>query len=211
MATKKTTPKDDLTRPGKFSLESLIAGRLNLVKSTTVTLDPDTAALAAALEDEKNGLLLAMAQVEDTTQSKRRLAQKDARKERIRQIDTDIAAHRKTLEGTWVEVQFRRLTQLELDDTNAAAAAARDAGEPYGPTRTSADVWAKCGQIRPAESDNEDDWTSMTADEWLQLIDAIGIPQFRALDNLSYQVSFGRAVTPDFSKPSSRSQPTTTM
>lgn len=207
--TTEPAPKDDLTRPGKFSLEALIAGRLNLVKSVNVTLDPDSAALAAAMEDEKVGLEMAMSQVEGTTQSRRRLAQKDTRKERIRQIDIDVASLRESLEGTWVEVQFRRLSPLQQDDVNAAGAAARATGEPHGPTQVCATMWEKCAQVRPAESEDEDEWASMSVDEWLQFIEAVGIPQFRAMDKVSYEMSFGRAVTPDFSRRSSQSPPTT--
>lgn len=197
-----STTKDDLTRPGKFSLEALLAGRLNPVKSHRVTVDPDTAAKIEALNHEKAQIELAMGQVEDLTQSKRRLAQKDDRKVRIDQIDAQVAELLPTLDGTWVEIQFRPMTQLEQDDVIAA--------KPSGTGQVAAAMWSHCAQIRADGSESEDDWSSLTAPEWVEFIEAIGIPQFQTLDRTVADLTYGRGVTPDFFAPSSKSQKTTT-
>lgn len=202
-AAKSKTPapvKDDLTRPAKFSLEALLAGRLNPVKSHRVTVDPDTAAHVQRLREEKAQIELSMGQVEGTTQSRRRLAQKDDRLSRIREIDAEVESRLPDLDGTWVEVQFRPLDALEQDDTRNA--------KLDGPTKVSAFMWERAAQLRPDGSDSEDDWSSLTSDEWLQLIKAIGIPQFQALDKVFGDITYGRAVTPDFFGRPSKSQPT---
>lgn len=194
-------PKDDLTRPGKFSLEALLDGRLNPVKSHRVTVDPETAAKIERLRNERAEIELAMGQVEDLTQSKRRLAQKDTRKERIREIDTEIESLLPTLDGTWLEVQYRPLTALEQDDIVNAKHRAGAA--------ITAHMSAYAGQVHPDGSDDEDDWSTLTVKEWLQLFDAIGIPQYQALDRILGDLTYsGRMVTPDFFGPSSKSQPT---
>ena len=185
--------KDDLTRPGKFSLESFLAGRLNPVKSHFVTLDPDRAALIEKLHTEKAGAesILGAAEAEAVGAPKRRMAAKDERRERIRQIDAEVAELTAALEGSWVEVQFRPMTVSERD-----AVQATDITEAAS---ISALMWSTCAQLRPAGSESEDDWQTLTIPEWTQVIDAIGIPQFAELDKTFGSLTFGgRKVTPDF-------------
>lgn len=182
--------KDDLTRPGKFSLEALLAGRLNPVKSAWVTFDPDRAGRVDDLK-RKRTQLEADKVAEAATGSKRRMAAKDETLQAIRDIDAQIETLTAELEGTWFEVQFRPMTVLEQDDVRATGV--------KGAALMSAVMWAKCAQLRPSGSESEEDWETLAVAEWSKVIDAIGIPQFEELDKTFGSITWGdRQVTPDF-------------
>lgn len=209
MATKpKSKPKDDLTRPARFSLEAFAAGKVDLVKTARVTVKHQSAALARRLQAERDVLTTPTPEDLAETGPRRRMAAKSSTSGRLAAIDAELADLEAELAGSWAEVEFRALTQTEHEDVNRQKAEAEAEGETFGPARVCAAMWAICARIRDDGTDDEDAWDTLTAQQWAQFIDLIGINQFQALDRLCGSVSYGRVVGPDFSAPSSKSQKT---
>lgn len=183
-------PSGDLTRPGKFDINAWAADEVVISQTTKVTRRPDLAQRVVELQEERAQLELVMAQVDGTTQTRRRMAQKDDRAQRIRQIDAELEQLHADLEGTWIEVYVRAMEPLEQDKLRA---------EKHAPgTPLAAACYAVTGKVRQLGSQDDDDWTELDQDEWLTLFAKVGIRQFEMLDRLFGSLTYGIAVTPDF-------------
>lgn len=188
MTTKK---KNDLTRPAKFSLESWIDGTSETVDTARVTKKPHIAAKITKLDREKAEIESAEKSLEGTSQTKRRLAQKNTRKDRIKEIEAEIAELLPQLDGSWAEIQVRALSPQEEDKF-------REQRIKPG-FEMVCQVYALTAQIRE-EGTGDEGWAELTAEEWAELFDLIGISQFQVLDRTAGNLTYAQAVTPDFSE-----------
>lgn len=186
---KPTPKKNDLTRPAKFSLESWIDGSAQDVDTVRVTQNPRIAQKLHKLENEKQEVQSVEQSLERTKETPRRLAQKDARKQRIREIEAEIKALLPQLDGTWAEVQIRALSPKEEDKL-------RERKVKPG-FEMVCHVFEITAVIRE-EGDDEDAWTELSVDEWAELFEIIGINQFQTLDRAAGNLTYSQAVTPDF-------------
>ena len=195
-----TGPEFDPARPRTFDLGAFISGAKSHTNTRTipVTSRPDVAAEAerVAAEVDKLEHIAAQDREEGTP---RRLSAPSETAQKITDLKARLADLTAQLDGTWVLVKLRGLEPSEQDSIR------RLNPEPGVPL--AAAVFAVTATVRDADAPDEEPWTDLTADEWADLIDAIGPNQYLTLDKAHAAITY-QAVTPDFFERYSASRPT---
>ena len=180
----------DPTRPAAFDLAAFKAGATptSATRTLQVTILPNEAAELRELYTERDRLATVMAEdAEGGTAPRRRMAEVTGRTKRARDVEARIAELEDLLEGTWLDVRLRALTPSEQDEI-------RKRKIPVG-VGLAAAMFAVAATIR--STDGGEEFASMDADGWLELIDTIKSEQFLTLDQALQSLSFAQ-VTPDF-------------
>ncbi|MFK5689603.1 hypothetical protein ACI3EY_08040 [Ornithinimicrobium sp. LYQ92] len=201
--TKDDAPEFDPTRPATFDLPGFISGAKSHTNTRImpVTSRPDIAGELAALTYEQDQLV---ALIEEDKASEggtpKRLSAKSIRARRIDEIKARIAELEPELDGTWVEIKLRASTAGEQT-------AVRLLRLPPG-IEVAGAVFEDAATIRPA-GEGDDAWSSLTAEQWVDLIEVIGIEQYETLDKTHTSLTY-QGVTPDFYERYSASRGTRT-
>ena len=200
-----TQPEFDPARPRKFDLAAFISGASEHVNTRVIHVSghPQAAAEAERLTGELDKLtdLLAADEDAETTGKPRRLSQKHPHREKAEKIQARLDELHEQLAGTWLAVKLRPLKPSEQD-------AIRRLNLPVG-VELAAAIFATTATIQPATGEDldEDGWESLTAEEWVALIETIGTVQYLTLDKAHEGLTY-QAVTPDFFERFSASRPT---
>lgn len=185
----------DPTRPATFDLPGFISGAVqhNPRRIIPVTYKPEVAAEAEACAEKIKTLEAAPAAAEGDEEGKprRRMAQGSPRARMLAELRARYDELVGELVGTWAKVKIRPVEPGEQDEIRAAKA-------PAG-IQQAALVFSVVALVGgpDAERDNEDDWSALSAEQWLEFINAIGPVQYHLLDKAYEVLSYG-SVTPDF-------------
>ena len=185
-------PEFDPARPASFDLEGFISGARSHTNTRTipVTSRPDVAAQVEELTAEADKLdrITGAGATDDGTAPRKRLSAVSEPAKRLREIRDQITDLEPQLDGTWLLVKLRGLEPSEQDTIRGQNL---QIGVPLA-----AAIFAATAQVKPAD-DEDGQWSVLSADEWTNLIDAIGPTQYMSLDKAHSDVTY-QAVTPDF-------------
>lgn len=191
----------DPTRPAAFDLGGFLAGAKKTTNTRTipVTTMPVEAAELERLTEQRDKLARITPDNDENTPP-RRLSAISTQRQHLRDVEARIAELEEQLDGTWLLVKVRGLKPTEQDDV-------RKRGVEIGVPLFCA-MFEHAGLVRYPDA-GDDAWASLTAAQWVDLVEAIGAGQYamldKAIDGLTYQ-----AVTPDFFERYSASRATRT-
>lgn len=173
---------DGLTlTPGAFDIEAFISGAV--VATDTVDVS-SKAGLAAKLQ----ALVVEHAEKSQAKEGRgKRLAEKDgADISGLEQQIRDVAAE---LDGSWVEVEF---TTPMPSQRREAAEAGKDVEE-----QTVAALLERVGRLRPKGTE---EWATLEQAGWASIFNVIGNNQFQQIAEKLAVLTYGKGVTPGFSR-----------
>ena len=164
--------------PAGFDLEAWVNGAVAATDRIEVS---SRAGLAAQLVDL----------VKQHEQAAAKPTRAAAKRAALSVLEDEIRATAASLEGSWVEVEFRTPSPTErreafkgmTDDTDDEARIAA--------------LLERVGKLRP-KGDGE--WETLDAPAWRRIFDVIGSGQFDALSQKMASLAFTKGVTPGFSQ-----------
>ena len=184
-------PEFDPTRPATFDLSGFISGARTHVSTRTVpvTSRPDIAGELAALTYERDRIVEVIEE-DKTTEggTRKRVSAKTARSRRLQEIDERIGELQPELDGTYVLVKIRAMSPVEQDEI-------RQLRMPPG-IDLAGQIFHLGAVIRSEDSD-DDAWSTLSAEQWTEFFEAIGIDQYNTLDKTFESITY-QGVTPDF-------------
>ena len=170
-----TEPKH--TDPAEFDLEAWVNGAVAATDRVEVS---SRAGLAAQLVD-------LVKQHEQATAKPTRAAAKRAE---AKALEDQIRETAESLEGSWVEIEFRTPSPSERREAFKDVAEDDEEGRIAG-------LLAVVGKLRPKGTE---EWQTLPVAGWLRIISAIGSGQFDALSQKMAVLAFTKGVTPGFSQ-----------